>query len=153
MTVPTDLVDVTKFYMSAAAVGTVTLRETSGTGTVLSTIAIGEQYARYHQIALAPTPSSAIAYSIEFERIVTDLVNANDEPIIPPPFHRLLAIGARMKEYERRKDLGLWQANKSIYDKGLKQLKHWVYLQAVGSPNMRYGRPQTDWERQRLTAY
>ena len=148
-----DVVNVTKFYLSAAAVGVVRLRETSGTGTILSTIAETETMARYRRIALAPTPSSAITYSVEFERVVTDLVNANDEPILPPPFHRLLAIGARMKEYERRKDVGLLQTSKQDYEKGLKLLKHFVMSQSVGSPNMRYRRPQTDWERQRLTAW
>jgi hypothetical protein len=127
----------TKFYISTAAVGTVTLREDSGSGTVLSTIPIGATYARYRRIAFAPPPAAAITYYIDCERLVTDLVNDTDEPLVPQRFHRLLAIGARAKEYEKQNQVGRSQLAKQEYDKELKKLKFWVYESTVGTPNMR----------------
>ena len=135
----TDVLSITKFYLSAAAVGTVTLREDSGTGTTLATIAIAGTYSRYRRIALAPTPAASITYTVECERAVTDLLQDNDEPIIPLQFHHLLAIGARAKEYEKTHD-GRWGTAKSEYDKALRKLKFWIYQQTVGQPNLRGAR-------------
>jgi hypothetical protein len=56
-------------------------------------------------VAFAPTPSAAITYSLDYERNVTDLVNPTDEPAwLPAAFHRLLATGARAKDYEYQSD-------------------------------------------------
>lgn len=129
----TDIIDVTKFYLSAAAVGTVTLIEDSELGTVLATIPIGQTYARYpHRIALWPTPSAAITYSVDFERDISDMANANDEPVLPVRFHRLLAIGARMKEYDKREDPRYVSAKRE-YDEVLGQLKYFLFA----GPNVR----------------
>ena len=132
----TDVVDITKFYISAAAAGTVTLREDSGTGTTLATIAVGRLYSRYRRIALAPTPAAAITYSLDYERDVADLVENTDEPIIPYSFHHILATGARMKEYEKTSD-SRWELAQREYEKALKKLKFALYEQAVGTPNLR----------------
>jgi hypothetical protein len=133
----TDIISVTKFYLSTAAVGTVTLREDSGTGTTLATLAIGQTYARYHRIALAPTPSAVITYSVECERLVTDMAQDTDEPVLPPQFHRLLAIGARAKEYEKQNQIQRWQVARGEFQEELKKLKFWIYNQTIGTPNMR----------------
>jgi pectate lyase-like protein len=134
---PATVTNVTKFYLSAAAAGTVTLREDSGSGTVLSTIYASQTLARYRRIALAPTPSAAITYTVEGERLVTDMVNDTDEPVLPAQFHRLLSAGARAKEKEKTSRGQDWQIAQSEYDKGLRKLKFWVYEQSVGTPNLR----------------
>lgn len=101
----TDIIEVRDLYLSAVTVGNVTLLEDSGAGTELARIAIGQQRSRYELIALYPTPSSAITYSVDYELDVTDLVQDADEPYwLPPRFHRMLGIGARMKEYEKTDD-------------------------------------------------
>ena len=133
----TDWTEVTKFYLSAAAVGTVTLLEDAEGGTELARIGIGQTMARYRRIALAVCPSSVINYTVEFERDVTDLVNGTDEPVMPPRFHRLLATGARMKEYEKMNDQNRYQTAKAEYQRGLGELKYFIYSQAVGQPNLR----------------
>lgn len=151
----TDWVFLTKFHVSFAD-GTVTLHEDASGGTELARIPAGliHTAAHYRLIALVPTPSSVTTYTVDFAWDVQPLVVGTDEPIIPFRFHRLLAIGARMKEYERREQMARWRAAKSEYDKGMSELKYFVYSQSVGTPNLR-GHYQTaaDIIRQRLTAW
>jgi hypothetical protein len=134
---PTTVIDITKFYLSAAAVGTVTLHEDAEGGTTLATIRAGATNSRYRRIALVPTPSAAVTYTIDYERNIADLVNGTDEPVLPEKFHYLLGIGGRMKEYEKIKDLSRWTLAKQEYESGLKKLKFWIYQQTVGAPNLR----------------
>ena len=98
----TDIVDVVDFYVSAAAVGTITLREDSGTGTALSQIPIGATFPRFLRYALAPTPNSAVTYTIDGIVDVVDMANANDEPLAPHDFHDILADGAIYDEWVSR---------------------------------------------------
>lgn len=101
----TDIVEVRDWYLSVAAVGTVTLTQTSGIGTELARIGIGQLRSRYELVALYPTPASAITYLVDYEIDASDLVQDTDEPYwLPSRFHRLLATGARAKEYEKTKD-------------------------------------------------
>ena len=132
----TDWVFLTKFFISAAAAGSVTLQTTAAGGTVLATIPIGQTHARYRRIALVPTPSAAITYTLDFEWDPQNMSVANDEPLLPPKFHRLLGLGARMKEYEKKDDTR-FEPTKIEYERGLQKLKFYVYTQAAGRPNLR----------------
>lgn len=139
----TTWIEVTKFYIALTAGGTttaagnVTLMEDSGLGTELARIPIGGAHARYRRIALAVCPASAITYSVEFERDAANMSIAGDEPLLPPRFHRLLAVGARMREYEKQDQSGRYQAAQAEYIYGLKKLKYYLYNQTVGTPNLR----------------
>lgn len=139
----TGWIEVTKFYVGPAtgttattAAGNITLMEDSGLGTELARIHIGQSYARYRRIALVPTPASAITYTVEFQRDMATMSNPQDEPLLPPRFHRLLAVGARMREYEKQ-DQKRYKDAQSEYLYGIKQLKNYLYAQAVGTPNLR----------------
>ena len=136
---PTDVIGITKFYLSAAvtAGATLTLREDSGTGTVLAQIPPGATNSRYRRIALIPTPSAAITYTIDFERNLTDLVNGTDESFLPEKFHRILATGARAKEYEKLERIQKWQIAIKEYETQVKKLKFWLRQQSAGNPNLR----------------
>ena len=134
---PTTIISVTKFYLSATSVGTVELREDSGTGTLLATIGPDEIYSRIRRIALVPTPSSALTYTLDIERNLTDLISGTDEPHLPAKFHSLIVLGARMKEYEKTESDSRYTKARADYERGLKNLKFWLYQQAVGSPNLR----------------
>lgn len=122
-----DFIEITKFYLSAAAVGTVTLHEDASGGTELARIPIGQTHARYRRIALWPCPSAAITYSVDYERDIQDMANAKDEPLLPVRFHPLLAIGARMKEYEKREDFKRHALAKREYDERLSHLKYFTF--------------------------
>lgn len=136
-TATTDWIRITKFYLSAAAVGTVTLHEDASGGTELARIPIGQTQARYRRIALAICPSAAVTYTVEGLRDVPTMSVANDEPVLPVRFHRLLAIGARMREYEKQDQLPRYRAAQSEYLFGIRKLKHFVYASAAGTLNLR----------------
>lgn len=126
----TDIIEIDKFYISAAAAGTVTLHEDSGAGTELARIPIGATYARYEVIQLWPTPNSAVTYHVDFTRHIPDLTNANDEPLLPPDFHWLLVEGALVKEWTKRDDLERRKAALQDYAEGLRNLRSWVMSNA-----------------------
>ena len=136
----TDVVEITKFYISAAAVGTVTLHEDASGGTELARIPIGATSAKYLLIALEPTPSAAITYYVDYQRVISDLANANDEPTLPSDFHDLLALGARMKEYEKRDD-SRYASTQKQYEKRENEFKFYMWGSSTWVP--RVGRQPT----------
>jgi hypothetical protein len=144
----TTWIEITKFYLTlstgltAIATGNITLLEDSGAGTELARIPIGQSYATYKKIALAPCPSSAVTYTVDFQRDVQDMAFAPDQPLLPERFHRLLGIGARMREYEKQDQPRRYAQAQAEYLYGLKKLKFFLYSQAVGSPNLRGGQTE-----------
>lgn len=123
-----DIITITKCYLSAAAVGTVTLHEDASGGTELACIPIGRKYARYWTVALYPTPSSALTYYLDFEREIGDMANAYDEPLLPSDYHWLLGTGARMREYEKQEDTRYALAMRE-WQTGVRDLKWWLCTQ------------------------
>lgn len=122
----TDHDQVTKFYLSAAAVGAVTLYTASSGGTVLATIPLGATFSRYFSLALWPTPSAAITYYVESERDLPEMANATDEPPLPVRFHRMLIDGALRREYEKRDDPQLSIYCGQRFQKGLSDLRYFI---------------------------
>jgi hypothetical protein len=100
----TTIVSIEDFYISAAAVGTVTLHEDASGGTELARITIGEKRPRYYAYHLWPTPSAAVEYLVDYRREIAELVNDADEPPLPTDFHDLLSAFARMRHYEKQDD-------------------------------------------------
>lgn len=132
----TDVIQITKFYLSAAAVGTVTLHEDASGGTELARIPIGQTFARYQQIALWPTPSGVITYTVHGERDTPDMANSLDEPLFPSRFHRLLVDYALWKEFEKLDDTRA-QSAQQRWKTGVSQLRYFIsapadYLPVVG---------------------
>jgi hypothetical protein len=123
-----DILTITKCYLSASAVGTVTIHEDADGGTTLATIPIGRKYARYWTLALYPTPSAAVTYYMDFEREVSDMAQATDEPLLPPDYHWLLGTGARMREYEKQEDTRYALALRE-WQTGVRDLKWWLATQ------------------------
>lgn len=128
----TDIIQVTKFYLSSAAIGAVSLYEDSGSGTVLATIPIGETFARYRMVHLYPTPSAAVTYYVDSEVRIEDFINANDEPLIPEEFHGLYSIGARKKEYEKREKWSSVAAMDAEFTREINKMITWTN-QKMGS--------------------
>lgn len=112
-----DWIEITKFYVTTAAVGSITLHEDSGVGTQLAQIPIGRLRPYYFVIQLWPTPATEITYSIDFTRELLDLVHDTDEPYLPTDYHDLLAIGARMDEYEKMDDARFGTAKREYKEK------------------------------------
>ena len=120
-----DFIQVTKFYLSAVGVGAITLHEDSGAGTELAQIPIGETFSRYEQIALWPTPSAAITYTVDAERDYVDMSQSNDEPLFPRRFHRLLVDYALWKEHDKTDDSRAKDAQ-SRWLKGVSDLRYFL---------------------------
>lgn len=123
----TSWIQIDKCYLSEQAVGTVTLHQTSGAGTELSRIAIGDTYGTFHSFLLWPTPASVITYTLDITRAVADMVQPNDEPLLPVDFHDLLSIGARLDEYEHTDDARRRLAEVE-WDEGVKALQSWLVV-------------------------
>lgn len=124
-----DWVEITKFYVSTAAVGSITLHEDSGSGTELAQITIGRLRPYYFVVLLWPTPSSVISYSLDYTREIVDLVQDTDEPYLPTDFHDLLSIGGRMDEYEKMDDSRLNTA-RSEYAEKYASLQYFIHGRA-----------------------
>ncbi len=125
-------VRVTKFYLSAAPVGTVTLLEDSGAGTELARIQIGGTMQHYYTFRLYPQPSDAIVYTADVTLQITDLAQNTDEPRLPQDFHDLLIAGAMVKEYEKTADERL-AVSMGRYRDRLNDLHYWLAETASGS--------------------
>jgi len=82
----------------------ITIRQTSGTGTVLGSFAPDQLANRHVQIQLWPTPQAALTYQVDYTREIVDLVNDFEEPLLPPDFHHLLSLGAQHDEWRRMDD-------------------------------------------------
>lgn len=99
-----DWIQITKFYLSTAAVGVVTLHEDASGGTELAKIAIGDVRANYIRFLLYPTPAAVITYSCDVLRAIPDMTNDTDEPLIPESFHDLLIDMAELKDTKKADD-------------------------------------------------
>jgi hypothetical protein len=99
-----DIVSVEDFYLSAAAVGTVTLHEDASGGTELARITIGAVRPRYTAFYLYPTPAAAVTYYVDYRRELDLLVQSGDEPALPLDFHPMLVKYATFREWELKDD-------------------------------------------------
>lgn len=97
----TDVIDVVDVRLAAAQTGVVTITQGSA-GTELTRIPIGQTYPRFLRLALAPTPSQVITYTLDGIADIVDLTNDYDEPLLPIDFHDLLTDGAVYDEWLNR---------------------------------------------------
>ena len=117
---------ITKVYVSATCVGTVTLHEDSGAGTELARITIGKTRARYVAFLLYPTPAAAITYRFDAVRGIPDMSNDTDEPLLPVDFHDLLVDLAELKELRKQDDPQRHALLRAVTEQGLRDLQSWV---------------------------
>jgi hypothetical protein len=121
----TDYIDVTQFALSAACVGDISLYDAAAAGNLLGVIPRGQTTARYWGFILSQTPSAALTYTLDVEHELFTLSADTDEPLIPVRFHRLLAMGARMKEYEKTENTRYGVA-KQQFDEAFKDMFYQV---------------------------
>lgn len=105
---------------------TITIRMTSGAGTVLGTIAAGRTKARYFQVQLWPTPAAALTYTCDFTRELQDMQADQDESLLPPDFHHILSLGAQCDELKRRHD-DRYSLVRSDLEGEIKNLNRWLW--------------------------
>jgi hypothetical protein len=124
---------VDKFYLSAVAVGAVTLHEDSGSGTELAKIAIGQTTTDYAGFSLYMTPSAVITYYVDITRAVTDLAQSTDVPVLPEDFHDVLLLGAVMDEYQHLND-PRYSVAAMEYKQRVGELQYWLAETGTGQP-------------------
>jgi hypothetical protein len=122
----TTFIRITKFYLSVAANGTVTLHEDSGSGTELARLQVGDAHAAYYQVRLYPTPAAAVTYTADILRGLPDMSQDLDEPLIPEDFHDVLIDGAELRELTKQDDRARYQIVRMRYDEGVRALTGFV---------------------------
>jgi hypothetical protein len=125
---------VDRVYLSAAPAGAFYLSTSNGgshvTDQLMSLIA-GSTEARYLVVLLWPTPASAITYSLDVSRTVTDLAVGTDQPDLPEDWHDLVLLGALMDEYQHMSDERYGVAAQE-YQQRLREFKYWLSQPATG---------------------
>ncbi len=121
----TTHLEVTKFYVDAVGVGKISLYDAAAAGNELAAIPIGLTNSRYQAIEWWPIQQQDTTEYIDYQREIYDLVNGTDEPLLPPDFHPLVGLGARLREYESIDDtrkVGVAQE----YERGKMHLRNYV---------------------------
>jgi len=129
----TDWIFITKFYLSAAAVGTVTLHEDASGGTELSKIAIGDVRAQFSAFQLFLTPSAVITYTADVLRAIPEMSNDTDECLLPQDFEDLLIDKAELKELRKQDDPNRYAMLQADVKRGESELATFV----TGHPDWR----------------
>jgi hypothetical protein len=120
----TSFIEITDFYLSANAVGTITLHEDSGAGTELARITIGQKRPRYYAFALWPTPSAVVSYLVDYRREMVDMTQDTDEPPLPTDYHPILVAYGVKREAEKTGNVDLLTVAEARYQKLLSRLKY-----------------------------
>lgn len=125
VTVRTDHIDVTKFYLSAVAVGYVSLFDAAAAGNELARIEPGQTFARYLAVEWHPIQTADCTLYADVTRTVFDLSQDSDEPFLPPDFHEAIVSGAAMREYKLIDD-SRYQSEKIDYQRWQNSLRSFV---------------------------
>lgn len=118
---------VERVYVATAAVGRIELHEDTAGGAELARITIGQTAPRYYTILLYPTPSAAVTYFTDAAFEIVDMSVAGDVPYLPPDFHYLISVGARIDEYEKTDDASRLAMAQSEWNEGITKLKWALY--------------------------
>ncbi len=95
----------TKVSLTATCAGVVTLWDAAVGGNVLVRIRPTFTSAQYWHLILFPTPSDAgVAYTVDVQLALYDLVGDTDIPLLPPDFHDMLPLYARMRDFQMSAD-------------------------------------------------
>lgn len=121
----TTHIEVTKFYLDQPCLGTVSLYDAAAAGNELGVIPISQTASRYLAVEWFPIQQQDTIEYVDYERQITEMADPSDEPLLPPDFHQLVGVGARMREYESIDDSRAELA-RSIYEAGKVALRDFV---------------------------
>lgn len=127
ITVPTGftVTDILEFSSSVPLTGAVALFDAVTGGNLISQISKNQTTARYYRIGFYPVPTAPVLYWIDYEREILPLTDPNDEPLLPLDFHDIIAMLARLDEYEFKSD-DRWQTTASLVEQRTRELRAWV---------------------------
>lgn len=107
--------EISAMYLDATALNAIYITDHDGPAywdDFLAWITPGQFYNRYVGFRLYPTPSSAMLYEIEGQRVIPRMTRDGDTPPFPDDFHEMLQCYARGRMY--RKDGRLAQAQQEF---------------------------------------
>jgi hypothetical protein len=133
----TTWVALTKFYLTAAPVGTVSLFGDALQTIPLASIAPQNLSARYTRVELHPVPTGIVTYHVDVELHLNDMAVASDEPLLPEDFHWLLESGALIREYKKREKQALWMDERQTFAKGVADMRSFVRQTSGATSNER----------------
>lgn len=122
----TDALVVNKFYLSAACLGAVSLMTLTTAGVTLATIPAGQLHVQYFTIIVWPTPSAVWTMNVDYTKVISQMSQPTDTPMLPDDFHYLLGCGARANEYEFKKDFNAQQSALRDLQMGQQRLMDFV---------------------------
>lgn len=122
----TKVEEVEKVYLATAPVGTVTFRYTTDAGTIFAKIRPGQVTSRYLWIRLHPIPAGAYTLDIDGARELVDMVDDQDQALLPVDFHDILCLAAESDEWKKKDDTRYMFCQKEV-EARLNDLKGWVY--------------------------
>ena len=115
-----------RFSADAAAVGVLSLYDAAADGNLVSTIQLGRTNAQFVRIALWPTPAAADSILVDYTHYIRDFSTAYDEPQLPPDFHYLVALGAKIDEGTKKQDLDRVKRWEQEWFEGTRQLVNFL---------------------------
>lgn len=120
------VVEIVRLALRTAAVGVVTVTEDSGAGSTLLSLPIGQTFGRFLHVELFPTPASALQYRIDYTREIVDMTEDTDQPLLPPDYHHILALGAEYDEWRKLSDDRMVVAKQDL-EQEIKSLNAWLW--------------------------
>lgn len=136
-----DHIEVTKFWLTVAAVGTVSLYDASSSGNLIAQITPGRTNARYFMLQFYPTVSAALSLSIDCQRTIEDLTLPFEEPLLHEDYHWLLVYGPLSEEMEKR-DSDQAEKYEKRARKLISDLRHNLYPQEIAVQRGPEGQPE-----------
>lgn len=121
----TDHVEVTRFYLAAVTTTYVSLYNSATVGVELARIEPGRTFARYDAVEWYPMASADTTLYMDYTRVITDLVNGFDEPLMPSDFHQVVVDGAKAQECLFMND-ARYAVAMGEYQSGIQRLTDWV---------------------------
>jgi hypothetical protein len=106
--------------------GSTALTGTTGAGTTLLTLQIGQQFGRFLHLQLWPTPAAVTTYRVDCTREIEDMVQDTDQPLLPRDFHPILALGAEYEEWRKLSDDRAPMVYQDL-EKRLRSLNAWLW--------------------------
>jgi len=117
--------EIVRLTLRTPAAGTVTF-DANGGALELLRLAAGETFSRFFHIELFPTPGSALEYRIDYTREILDMVQDSDQPLLPPDYHHLLALGAEYDEWRKLSDDRMGPAKQDL-EQEIRSLNAWLW--------------------------
>lgn len=136
-----DHIEVAKFWLTAAAVGTVSLYDASSSGNIIAQITPGRTNARYFMIQLYPTVSAALSLSIDCQRTIEDLTLPNEEPLLHEDYQWILVDGPLSDELRQRDSAQADDYRKNAMTL-ISDLQHNLYPQEIAVQRGPQGSPE-----------